>query len=155
MLGVPVIPGNTADCKSCNTQVEEWKTTFHMNLIIFQPQHALPLRSNTINQLWFSTVQLACLWTSLWWFIIVGRAWASSNLICHCTKQNLWVNSYVSHMPTARTATISVDTYAWTELYTQVMSWISGVYVSFMHGPYLAQRDRHPVGSLPLMICSS
>ena len=26
----------------------------------FPPQHALPLGSNTVNQLWFSTVQLAC-----------------------------------------------------------------------------------------------
>ena len=25
----------------------------------------------------------------VWWFIIVGRAWASSKLICHCTKQDL------------------------------------------------------------------
>ena len=31
-----------------------------MNLIIFPPQHALPLCSSTINQLWFSTVLLAC-----------------------------------------------------------------------------------------------
>ena len=44
-------------------------------------------------------------------------------------------------MPTARTATITVATYAWTKLYTQV---IGGVYASFMHGPYLEQpkRDR-------------
>ena len=31
-----------------------------MNLIIFPPQHALPLCSSTVNQSWFSTVQLAC-----------------------------------------------------------------------------------------------
>ena len=44
-------------------------------------------------------------------------------------------------MPTARTATISVATYAWNKL---AMNGISGLYVSFMHGPYLEQpkRDR-------------
>ena len=49
--------------KSCNMQAEQWKTTIdllHMNLIIFPPQRALPLCSSTINQLRFSTVQLAC-----------------------------------------------------------------------------------------------
>ena len=49
--------------KTCNVQAEHWKTTIHlphMNLIIFPPPHALPLCSSTINQLWFSTFQLAC-----------------------------------------------------------------------------------------------
>ena len=46
----------------CNRQVEQWKTTIdipHMNLIIFPLQRVLPLCSSTVNQLWFSTVQLA------------------------------------------------------------------------------------------------
>ena len=49
--------------KSCNKQAEQWKTTIdlpRMSLVIFPPQHALPLGSNITNQLWFSTVQLAC-----------------------------------------------------------------------------------------------
>ena len=44
-------------------RAEQWKTTIHlphMNLIIFLRQRALPLCSSTINQLWFSTFQLAC-----------------------------------------------------------------------------------------------
>ena len=46
--------------KSCNKQAEQWKTTIdlpHMNLIIFL---ASACCSSTVNQLWFSTVQLAC-----------------------------------------------------------------------------------------------
>ena len=49
--------------KSCNKQTEQWKTTIdllHMNLIIFPASADLPLGSNPVNQLWFSTVQLAC-----------------------------------------------------------------------------------------------
>ena len=49
--------------KSCNTQAERWKTTIDlpcMNLIIFPTSAFLPLCSSSINQLWFSTVQLDC-----------------------------------------------------------------------------------------------
>ena len=47
-------------------------------------------------------------------------------LICHCAGQDLShtsrYDSQVSHKPTARTATVTVATYASTILYTKVMS---------------------------------
>ena len=52
-------------------------------------------------------------------------------LICHCIKQNLSRTSRylgITYKPTARTATVSMATYAWTKLYTKVMSWISDIY---------------------------
>ena len=38
---------------------QNWFTTYESDYLSW-PQHALPLCSSTINQLWFSTVQLAC-----------------------------------------------------------------------------------------------
>ena len=58
-----------------------------------------------------------------------GRAWASSkrvwHTICHEQEDIFTRDSLVSHMTTARTGTVSVATYAWTKLYTKVMSWIT------------------------------
>ena len=60
----------------------------------------------------------------VWWFIIVGRAWASSTLTY--TNLSLRITGIVTHAqvdiykPTARTATVSVATYTWTKLYTIV-----------------------------------
>ena len=49
-------------------------------------------------------------------------------LICHYTKQDLsrtsrYLGITYIRKPTARTATVSVATYAWTKLYTKVMSY--------------------------------
>ena len=56
---------STADCKSLPTRegTVENHNWFNMYIWIwssFPPQHAYPLCSSTINQLWFSMVQLAC-----------------------------------------------------------------------------------------------
>ena len=54
----------TADCKSLATsKLNSGKPQLTYHIWIwssFLPQHALPLGSNPVNQLWFSTVQLAC-----------------------------------------------------------------------------------------------
>ena len=52
----------TADCKNlAPSKLKQWKTTIdlpRMNVIIFPASASLPLGSNKVNQLWFSTVQL-------------------------------------------------------------------------------------------------
>ena len=66
-------------------------------------------------------------------------------------------------MPTARTATVSVPTYAWTKLYTEVISSIIVVCKCRLICMDLTRRNLNhrcdeivlPVGSLPLMISSS
>ena len=50
-------PDAAADCKSLATTTIDLP---HMNMIIFPTSACLPLCSSTINQLWFSTIQLAC-----------------------------------------------------------------------------------------------
>ena len=49
----------------------------------------------------------------------------TDRLICHYRNCHTQVDIY---KPTARTATVNVATYAWTKLYTKLMSWISDVY---------------------------
>ena len=64
-------------------------------------------------------------------------SWGKPERAAHrVTTEFVIAQSRICHKPTARTATVSVATYAWTKLYTQVTSWISDVY-KFMHGPYL------------------
>ena len=55
----------TADCKkSCNTHKRSSgkpQLIYHIWIwSSFLPKHALPLCSGTINQLWFSTIQVPC-----------------------------------------------------------------------------------------------
>ena len=68
--------------------------------------------------------------------IIAGASLSEQHtdlLICHCTSRICYtqVDIYISHKPTARTATVSVATYARTKLYTKVISCvIRAVYAS-------------------------
>ena len=65
---------NTADCKSLATRKRNSgkpQLIYHVWIwLSFPPQRALPLCSSTINQLWFSTVQLQDVvtsWASFVW----------------------------------------------------------------------------------------
>ena len=77
--------------------------------------------------------------------IIAGASLSEQHtdlLIFHCTKQDLSRTSrclgITYDKPTARTATVSVSTYARTKLYTKVLSCISDIISAvYADGPYL------------------
>ena len=47
--------------KSCNKQAEQWKTTIGLNREVGLAEAGKIIRFIVVNQLWFSTVQLALL----------------------------------------------------------------------------------------------
>ena len=69
----------------------------------------------------------ACWFTNLSWYI-AGTIAKFQN--AQVAKSSPEISSQVSHMPaiSPARAAINVATHAWTKLYDEIMSWISGVY---------------------------
>ena len=102
--------------------------------------------------------------------IIIAEASLSEQhtdlLICHCKKHvsQTSIDIYVSHKPTARTATVSVVTYAWTKLCTlaafltlraiNIYAVMALTWSDLNHRcDRICTASEHPAGVIPQLAC--